>query len=165
MNFLRLNHFLQIINNYWNKKHTISHMAASGRAMCHADISTRSAFADVSMTQSMLIKSTGRWPGQWGPHVSLAKRPTGGPHASGLTEKGKRAPCLWVLWAEKAGCLFAAQQGSTRAWLWHMGRLGSAGQKWPRRQGSLSLPPLSDKAGLRAVALKEHLGPQWVLVY
>ena len=51
MNFLRLNHFLKLINNFW-KKHTVNHVAAPGRAMCHADVSSTNvsmAIVDVSV--------------------------------------------------------------------------------------------------------------------
>ena len=48
MNFLSLKAFSRINKRFLEKEiHTTCHMAASGRATCHADISTGSASADV----------------------------------------------------------------------------------------------------------------------
>jgi len=49
MNFLRLKAFLKLIINLEKEKHTVSHVAASGHATCHADVSTGSAFANIIM--------------------------------------------------------------------------------------------------------------------
>ena len=91
------------INKRFSKKenHTVSHVAASGRATCHANISTGSTSADVIMTSvltwstltmSTVNRSTSER-GQLGPCVSGAVSLMGGPHTSGLIkekEKGER---------------------------------------------------------------------------
>ena len=98
--FLKLKTIFGINKRLSEKEnHTVSHVAASGRAMCHPDVSTGSADADVIMTsaltwstltKSVVNGSTARSAGSVviGSHQTVSQETlTCGPRVSGLKKK------------------------------------------------------------------------------